>query len=404
MSFVVVSSSSAVAALVAVLVVGISTWIPFSKRRWQHRLTTFIEHHKQDAPIKHNRNQQSQKDILLIVNPASGGGKSIKLYPTIVKAFRTTRRSLDVHITTSSEEMKFLTQSALLKDHISKYKVIAIMGGDSSITEFVQHTLQTNNGKWPHAPILHLPAGTGNAISSECFGTNTSVEDIVEHGLIKSRKACVLRIASPSMSTPCYALHNCFDGVQRHMLETLDKSRAYLYPAFGGSIVMPIILASLFTLPKEGMKPIPYILAIVTDTEGLGMKLGFGLNRYDDQMMVLHVTKWPGPFQFLKIFQKFMSGQLGKDFHQGNWPDWIYMEKTKEFALQPPPVVDENRKDNSTVDVSANKNSDEKNTSNIFHMYLDGGGIIPCQGTLTVNFKVIPAAIPYFVHDGIKGI
>jgi hypothetical protein len=101
--------------------------------------------------------------------------------------------------------------------------------------------------------------------------------------------------------------------------------------------------------------------------------LDFGISRFDDQMIVMNVEQWPGSFQFLRLFLHFMSGRLAKDWRNDKLHEWVRIKKTNQFTLE--------------GDAS-------------FHMYLDGGGSIPCQGKLPIAFQVIPDAIPYFVHDG----
>jgi diacylglycerol kinase family enzyme len=105
----------------------------------------------------------------------------------------------------------------------------------------------------------------------------------------------------------------------------------------------------------------------------LDLQLGFGLSRFDDQMIVILMEKWPGPWKFFLFFINYMLGQVAKDWKEGNLPDYIHIQKTNKYTL------------------------DGKES---FDMYLDGGGTCQCQGKLPVTLEVIPDAIPYFVHDG----
>jgi diacylglycerol kinase family enzyme len=358
-----ISTMTAVTAASAVLLM--VAWVTYAKYRWKRSLQVFLKEHGNDDERIH---KEEERGILLIVNPASGGGKSIRMYETVLCELHATGRAVHVIVTKGSEHLLNLTQHI----DVSSYKVIAIMGGDSTITEFVQHDLVENKGRWPYSPILHLPAGTGNAIAREMFGSPLpSMQDIIRHGMTKSKRASVLQITSTNMMER-YALHNCFDGAQRHMLQDLDQSRAHLYPAFGPAIVLPILMASLFWRVPKDMQ-IPYFLAIISDTEGMDTDLDFGISRFDDQMIVMNVEQWPGSFQFLRLFLHFMSGRLAKDWRNDKLHEWVRIKKTNQFTLE--------------GDAS-------------FHMYLDGGGSIPCQGKLPIAFQVIPDAIPYFVHDG----
>lgn len=139
-----------IGAIIVFTVIGLVLWFRVwnSKRRWQRRVQTFVQQHGNQPPT-----DGKKKDVLLIVCPASGGGNAMERYPQCVESFERANRSVQIYVTKSATDLATLYDQIDLKP----YKVIAILAGDSSIYELVQAPLRQNNGKWPYAPILHLP-------------------------------------------------------------------------------------------------------------------------------------------------------------------------------------------------------------------------------------------------------
>lgn len=85
---------------------------------------------------------------------------------------------MEVYVTQSAEDIMTSTRT---KD-LSFYNTIAILAGDSAITEFVQYDLLwSQNGARPYAHILHLPGGTSNAVAMDAFGQQDSCRDIIQN-------------------------------------------------------------------------------------------------------------------------------------------------------------------------------------------------------------------------------
>ena len=388
------STTTTAAVAVATLVTLIGIWIPYSKWKWERRLAAFTEIHSKDTA------SNDKKDILLVINPASGGGRAMDIYHQVLQALKKTQRDVQVIITKSAHHLQSIATDEI--DNLGDYQAIAIMGGDSTLAEFVQATLSQHNGKWPleYPPIVHLPGGTGNAIASECFGPKADVEGIINacfapSGTAIVRRASVIQVSSPNTSDPTrYAVHNVFDGVQRHMINALDRRRSDWYPAFGNLVVIPTVMASLlFTYhPQElrNRKYIPHFAAINTDTEGFGIQLGFGIDRCDEYMMVSSIIdpdQWPGSFVFFKEFNvKIMKGELAKVWRKQQeaqnknqdekadekLPSWLTMGKMTKYTVEGVTPTQQ------------------------FDLYFDGSGTMPFRGTLPFTIKVIPNAIPYF--------
>lgn len=335
-------------------------WVPYSKHRWNKAVQEFCVKHAADE----GEDTSAPKDILFVVCPVSGGGNALKLYETCVKEFKKTGRKLEIFITKSKDDIRLLST----KKDLSPYKVIAVLGGDSSITEMVQEPMLQHGHKWPYAPILHLPGGTDNVICVENFGAKTSVTDIVRKGLEKVKHASVIQLSAPGATTR-YATHICFTGVQLDVIDELEQHRGDLYPAFGNLTVIALAIKSAFTSSKD----IDFALftAVNSDVAGLGADLGFGVNRFDDQMIVVDSDKHPSATGFLKTIGNILSGELAKQWKEKELPNDIKVFKTNNFALE--------------------------KKGHHFMLYSDGTSATCFESDDRVDLRVVPSAIPYYV-------
>ena len=96
-------------------------------------------------------NNESSK-IMLIVNPASGKGKSIDLLPVIDKKFNEMGVKTDIKIT---ENIQQTYEIANLASQYG-YKRIAAVGGDGTINMVAAGMLNSDS------ILAVIPAGTGN--------------------------------------------------------------------------------------------------------------------------------------------------------------------------------------------------------------------------------------------------
>jgi len=368
----------------------------YSERKWRRRVDDFIRRVEDDGG---DAKDDDDDAILFVVNPASGGGRSMAVYGECRDAFEETGYRVQVVVTRSYRDMISLLETKIGFDRIRRYKAIAVLGGDSTVAEVVQSVLRRNGGIWPrdYPPVLHLPGGTGNAIAGELFGYRTSPRDIIRTGLSKSERSSVIKVSYSSSSgtpkksvaetttTTRYAIHNAFDGVQRYMLVCLDRHRHDWYALFGEISIMPMILGSiLIGYNRPPKQDFPYFGAYLTDFEGLGMELGFGLARRDPYMMVIRIEEgWPGSFRFLRdVLFQFMSGRLAEQWRAGQLPDYLRITKTRKYVI---------------------RGSEFGGAERRFNFYFDGGGTMSFKGTLdsesSIEIEVVPDAISYCVPN-----
>ena len=358
-------------AALAFVVVGvgamIAAWVTLAKSRWASRLRTFTETH---GNIRTSE-KVNKKDILFIISPGSGNGRAMDVYDEVLGELRATGRAVDMIVTKSFDDVCSLLTELIVD--MSSYKAIAVLSGDSMLYELTHATLVKSKGKWPYAPILVLPGGSTNCISAENFGQGASIKEIIRHGLTKSRSASVIRLSSSTSETVRYSLHNAFDGMQRHMIEIVEKHRGDLYPAFGLPGLMGFVLYKIFTGPVVEH---PAIFTIVNSDTEAHQNLGCGVTRFDDKMIVLRVDESQGRFDTIGVSMKFFGGGLAKRWREeGKLPDNVHLEVTDKYTF----------------------NAKKGGTS--IKMFIDGTGTIPIESDLDMTFTVIPDAIPYFVRD-----
>lgn len=167
--------------------------------------TTIITNNNRNNHHQHQQHKQNER-VLLIVCPASGGGRAMKQFSSCSKAFQQRGAIVHVYVTKSTEDLLSLVQRTSINtttsssinttsgnisrstsnknnsnnqnkhlllpnsvDWKNDYDCIAILAGDSSMTELMQDTLIANNGIWPYAPLLPLPGGTANCLATEMF-------------------------------------------------------------------------------------------------------------------------------------------------------------------------------------------------------------------------------------------
>lgn len=242
-----------------------------------------------------------------------------------------------------------------------------MLAGDSTHSEIFNHILRrSKEGVWPYAPVLLLPGGTANVITVELFG-NASCTEIIQNSLQKSRKGSLIKVTSSSVPEEVrYAIHTAFDGLQRHMIDTMEVSRPTIYPAFGEVGIMAIVLGSVMFARRGSM---PAILSSFK-SESIDNR-GFGTTRFDEKIAVVYVKDYPGPFRALSFCIQMATGALAQMWKEKRLPPNIHVDCVSKFSVQ----------------------------GDRFTIYCDGSNSTPLYAEKEVTFEVIRNAIPYFVKN-----
>jgi diacylglycerol kinase family enzyme len=366
-----------------IIAAGSIIWIQWNQWRWKRQVDMFSKaHHKYTTTTTVNRksshaNQHEEKndvpsshDVLLIVGPTAGGGKAMKEYNTVIKELEETHgRHVEVYITSSTRDLQTLTDT---KD-FRPYKMIAVLAGDSTIFELVQSALIQNKGRWPFAPILHLPGGTGNALPNEFYGGTLDIRKILGKAN-KVRKASAIKVSNGGTDVR-YAVHNCFAGVQVSLIDWAERYRA-ISSAFGAFGLPLVLMTYLLTLPFRNKNVSPIVLNVCnSDYEGAGMRLGFGVNRFDRQMAVITGGPYQNIYKTIKACLQIFTGSLG-------------------LAVQ-----DSNRKNKTELPhglkVEVCDHFVAKGASSRYRLYFDGSDKAPLEGA-DITFEIIPESIAFF--------
>ena len=276
--------------------------------------------------------------------------------------------TIEVYVTKSADDTKNLITS--ISDDISGYYGIVLLGGDSSITELIQAPLAQNNVKWEYPPVLHLPGGSTNLLSKELHGGVSHKEILRQFSIDKTKRAGVIKLsADGDDNSSIYATHIAFHGIGTHMLTEAEKHRHGLYAVFGKPALVSIILKTVFSPPNRNESPYFALLIASTKNFAGGMDSGFGMDLFDEKLVMLHATKFNGPFRYIKDMLVNMStGELAEQYRTSTLPDGVNIKVGEKFVFN---------------------NHD-------FHFILDGTTTVFQKGR-SITVENVKGAVPYFV-------
>jgi hypothetical protein len=366
MMFAILLSPTVAALTLTVLAMATTlTLAKVNRSRWDRSVAEFREkyHGYTTSSKKGLPTTTNDKKVLLLVCPVSGNGRAMSEFEPTLVGLEAQGRLVEVYITESTEDLMTFAECK----NLEPYATIAILSGDSSVFEFVQPVLRQTNGKWPFAPILHLPGGTGNALPSEFYGLEMDVPDIIKHAK-KVQKIAVIKACNKE-GTVRYALHNCFDGLQVALIDWLDDHRvvsSVLGPVWG----LPAnVLLFLMTFPFRRNVNLVVLNIVNSDFDGRGINLGFGVTRFDGKMAVIAGTRpYASKYQVLQAYFHFLSSKLAV-----------------------------NVKDGSTAlpyNLSCQICDRATTVRGHYKLYFDGSSSLPLEGD-EITFEVIPEAVPF---------
>lgn len=360
--------------LVSGSVIGISfVFLEYSKRRWLASLQRFKEkHHGYTTPPQYSSDngEKTKYDVLLVVNPASGGGRGQKEFSKSVAAFENHGRTVEVYVTSGSDDVLTLTQTKNLKP----YKTIAFLSGDSTIMEFMQHALRENGETWPYAGILHLPGGSSNVLQADAFGPHREVEEIIETALKAGcvRKANLIKCMGDGSTDTLYATVTAFCGIQKYLVETMDSARASV-SGFGEAGLLVVMLWAFAAYPFRTKKAPNIMTVVVSDVEGGGdVDLNFGVSRWDPRgvFIVVYQRPYQGFLPLFKFLCSWMSGDTGGAYQKGerNWDKTVHVEVTNNWTAK---------------------------GDDWYEVILDGGTKLSVKGK-EIHFQAVPQCLPLY--------
>lgn len=243
----------------------------------------------------------------------------MRIYHKCVEALEQRGLNIETYVTSSADDLMNLTSTRNLKEYP---EMIAVLAGDSAVYELTQSTLRNANGHWPFAPLLILPGGSGNVLSAEFHGLDTPISEIV-HKATVVRNGSIIKCTSPGNTTR-YSVHVAFDGLQRFMIEMVERHRPTLYAAFGESAITVLILYTMLKIPfMSEHDRTPIVMSVFnSDYEGFGLNYRFGVSTFDDKMIIIYMKEYKGLLPLFKMLGRLVSGELAQDFKENKTIGW----------------------------------------------------------------------------------
>jgi YegS/Rv2252/BmrU family lipid kinase len=159
---------------------------------------------------------------LAVVNPAAGGGRVRRRWPTLAPRLRGAVPDLTVRWTTAPGEATALTRSAVR----SGTEHIVAVGGDGTLHEVVNGFFAADGTPLTPAPVLTpLPCGTGSDFC-RALGTPTALEAVARLSTPRSRRVDLLRVhyTDPSGARALrYGLNVVSFGLSARVVERLGR-------------------------------------------------------------------------------------------------------------------------------------------------------------------------------------
>jgi len=128
---------------------------------------------------------------LMIVNPASGAGNSLKKMPQIKHCFEQLKYKYDLIFTTKKRNGKSIAKNAA-----SKYDILIVVGGDGTINEVINGIMLSK--KKPAIAII--PSGTGNAYAATIAVPGNIKKACEKIANPKIKKVDVVHLKKPSIN------------------------------------------------------------------------------------------------------------------------------------------------------------------------------------------------------------
>ncbi len=185
---------------------------------------------------------------LLMVNPASAGGATLRRLPEILDALRHTDIAFDVHLTTEPGEATERCREALRS---GVGRVVAV-GGDGTINEVVNGYFEVTGGNpvAPDAQLGLIPSGTGGDFRRTLGGggLDRAVAALTE-GRTRRLDAGRIEVDTPSVAGGnriSYFINVADWGVGGEVVARVNRSRFKRAGPRGSAIFLGVSLSELW--------------------------------------------------------------------------------------------------------------------------------------------------------------
>ncbi len=205
-------------------------------------------------PVAHAASARMTADTLVIVNPASAGGRTGKRWPTTADQLAAAGVDVDVHFTTQPREATARTRQALE----AGYRRVVGVGGDGTLNELVNGYFGADGSAIaPNASLGLIPSGTGGDFRRTAR-LLTAREAIAALVADQTRRIDVGRIDSQQPGVHGQTRHwflNIADwGVGGDVVARVNNSRFKAGGARGTAVFLGISLQQLLTYGLRGVR------------------------------------------------------------------------------------------------------------------------------------------------------
>ncbi len=181
---------------------------------------------------------------LVIVNPASAGGRTGRRWPAIRGALDLARLTYDVHHTTAPHDATAATRRALA----AGYARVVCCGGDGTLNEVANGFFAPDGGQLnPSAVLGLLPSGTGGDFR-RTVGLPTDASALARVlSANHTRRIDVGRITFDSTTAPMQFINIADCGVGGEVVARVNRSRVKAGGLRGTAVFLAISLRALTT-------------------------------------------------------------------------------------------------------------------------------------------------------------
>ena len=117
------------------------------------------------------------KKIAVIINPSSAGGKSLAVWPQYQQELEVQGHTITQHVSVSEADLR-----ETVKHFARKFKLLAVCGGDSSLTIAAEELLAAGF----RGELIFLPGGSVNDILLDIRGQKTAAKKSIYLGEVSS--------------------------------------------------------------------------------------------------------------------------------------------------------------------------------------------------------------------------
>ena len=259
------------------------------------------------------------RKIKIIFNPASRGGKSIKIKDEAINLLD--KQQFEYDIVETKKPLEAINMASDAKNE--GYDMVVALGGDGTVHEVANGAIKGN------IPLGIIPAGSGNDFS-KAIGLDGSLEQSIE----TLANGNISNISTVKIGDR-YSINVADAGLGADVAKLSMSTLKWLK----GSIKYTLLMIRKLMTHK------PYKCVIKVDEEaievdlnilavGFGQSFGSGMlilpdARYSDEEMTIAIIKNAARFTILRLFPKIFSGK------HVNYKKYVTMLKGKKLEIIP---------------------------------------------------------------------